>query len=293
MSVSAMVPARMMKSSVVVAALGATLVVATLTPPSGTRIFSQTTPPNDGPIRALGRSHLSLITDLFWIRTIGVGVGVKVPADGLSLVRWCDFVTDLDPTFVYPYLFGGLLAPMTSVHGNHNVKESAALLSKGMKNLPNDHRLALYLSSNQLHIEHDVKAAAQTLRVGARAPGAPLFMAQLATRLLAQSDEFEAAAEFAAELAESSSDDTVRRLFEQRRLEIERDRHLDALQKAVDRYRRERGVPPQSLMQLLSEGFIRELPSDPLGGEFQLSEDATVTTPSGGRLRVYLQEPVQ
>lgn len=280
----------MKKSSLGVAAAGLALVVATLTPPQGTRVFVQTAPPNVAPIRALGRSHLSLITDLFWIRAIGVAVNLKVPADGRALITWCDFVTDLDPTFIYPYLFGGLLGPMTSATGELNVTEAGALLKKGMKHIPSDHRLALYLSFNQLHLEHDVKAAAQTLREGSRAPGAPIYMAQLATRLLSEANDFDAAAAFAAELESSSSDESVREQFAQRRLEIERDRSLDVLQRAVDRFRAQRGAPPQTLLQLLSEGFISELPVDPLGGEFQLSPDGQVTAPSGARLRAYSQE---
>jgi hypothetical protein len=280
----------MNKVSLAVAALGVTLVAATISPPQGIRIFTQTPPPNAVPIRALGRSHLSLVADLFWIRAIGVSVNMKVPADALALVTWCDFVTDLDPQFIYPYLFGGLLGPMSSSAGNHNTAESAALLRKGMQHIPGDHRLPLYLSFNQLYIEHDVKAAADTLRQGARAPGAPVYMAQLATRLLAQANDFDAASAFAQELAQSSDDPQERELFERRRLEIERDRMLSGLQAAVDRFRAQRGTWPASLMQLLSEGFLRELPSDPLGGEFSLRDDGTVVAPSGERLRAYIKE---
>jgi hypothetical protein len=280
----------MNKVSLAVAALGVTLVAATISPPQGIRIFTQTPPPNVLPIRALGRSHLSLVSDLFWIRTIGVSVNLKVPADALALVSWCDFVTDLDPTFLYPYLFGGLLGPMPSASGNHNTAEAAALLRKGMQHIPSDHRLPLYLSFNQLYIEHDVKAAAETLRQGARAPGAPMYMAQLATRLLAQANDFDAASAFAEELAQSSDDPREREIFERRRLEIERDRILHGLQSAVDRYRAQRGFLPATLVQLLSEGVLTELPPDPLGGEFQLREDGTVVAPSGERLHAYIKE---
>ena len=277
--------------SLLVALVGVGLIAATITPPGGTRFLTHSTPPNPQPIRLLARSHLSLVADLFWIRAIGVTVNLKVPADGLALVSWCMFVTELDPQFVYPYIFGGLLAPMSSALGNHNVAEASALLRRGMDNIPGDYRLPLYLSFNQLHLDHDVRGAAETLRRGARAPGAPLFMAQLATRLLAQSDDFDAAKAFAEELAQGSPDPEVRAIFEQRRLEIERDQRLAMLQRAVDAYKAARGKTPDTLMQLLLEGFIAELPHDPFGGDFALDAQGEVFAPSGARLKAYFQTP--
>lgn len=278
-----------MKAQFILVALGLSLVAGTITPPTATQFFNQTSPPNPQPVQLLGKSHISLIADLFWIRAIGVTINLKVPADGAVLLVWCDFVTELDPRFIYPYILGALLAPMSSSAGNYNVKESAALLRKGIKNIPGDHRLALYLSFNQLHMERDPKAAAQTLREGARIPKAPAFMGQLATRLLAQTDDFESARAFADELAQNSSDPEVRALFEHRRLEVERDRLLVMLQRAIDAYQSAQGHPPESLMQLLSEGYIAELPEDPLGGEFRLGTDGKVVAPSGNRLKVHFQ----
>lgn len=279
----------MKKWSLLGALVGAGLVAVTVVPPQGTHFFTQSPPPNAQLIRLLARSHISLVADLFWIRAIGIATSIKVPADGLSLVTWCGLVTELDPRFVWPYLFGGLLAPMSSAWGNHNVAEANALMKRGMENIPQDHRLPLYLSFNQLNVEHDVRAAAETLRRGARAPHAPPFMGQLATRLLAQTDDFDAASAFADELERGATDAETRAAFARRRLEIARDRLLVDLQKAVDRFRAERGRPPDSLAHLVSEGFLSQLPADPLGGEFRLGADGTVVASSGARLKAYFQ----
>jgi hypothetical protein len=280
--------------SLLAAVVGLGLVAATTSPPSGNRYFYQSSPPNPLLIQLLGRSHISLLADLFWIRTIGVSVNLKVPADGRLLIAWCGLVTDLDHHFVWPYIFGGLLGPTPSADlaNWYNVKEGDALLAKGEANIPDDFRLPLYLSYNQLQLEHDTTAAAQTLRNGALRPGAPLVLAQLATRLLAQTDAFEAAHDFAAQLEESATDPTVREFFEHRRLEIERDQMLDALQRGVDAFRQARGQVPASLMQLLSEGFVQQLPADPLGGEFLLGADGVVSSTSGARLKAHFQTGV-
>ena len=278
----------MKKWCLITALVGVGLIAATITPPRSTLFFTQSSPPNAQLLRLMGRSHLSLIADLFWIRAIGVTINLKVPADGLALVLACGLVTELDPHFVWPYLVGGLLSPMSSAAGYHNVAEANALMRKGMDEIPDDHRLPLYLSFNQLHLDHDVRAAAETLRLCARNPHAPAFMGQLASRLLAQSENFDAATEVADEMERNSSNAEDRALFAHRRLEIERDRRLSRLQKAVDQFRAARGQPPSTLMQLLSEGFVTEIPPDPLGGEFQLTE-GTVVAPSGARLTAFFQ----
>lgn len=276
--------------ALVIAVLGLGLVTTTISPPQGTRLFIQAVPPNSEPIVLLGKSHLSLLADLFWIRTIGVTITLKVPADGRSLINWCTLVTELDPKYVYPYMLGGLLGPMPSALGTHNVQEAGRLLQKGMSEIPQDHRLPLYLSYNQLYLEKDIRAAAETLRRGSLVKGAPSFMGALATRLLAQSEDFEAASSFAEELARNSTDPDVRQMFERRRLEVERDRRLVMLQRAVDAFRSSRGQVPEDLMQLLAEGFLQELPRDPLdGGDFELRPDGRVTAPSGARLKAFLK----
>ncbi len=104
---------REMMKSTLVAVVAVGLIALTTTPPGGMRFFLQAAPPNPEPIRVLGRSHLSLISDLVWIRAIGVATDLKVPADGAALLVWCNLVADLDPKFIYPYIFAGLLAPMS------------------------------------------------------------------------------------------------------------------------------------------------------------------------------------
>ena len=270
------------------ALLGLALVAATTHGPGGTNYFNRSTPPNPQIIRVVGRSHLALISDLFWVRAISASVAMKVPADGLNLIAWCGLVADLDPKFLWPYVLGGLLGTM-SFDKQYNAVEADALLSRGVEAIPDDYRLALYLSYNQLNLEKKPAAAAQTLLRGSRNPNAPLFMAQLATRLLVQSSAFDAAHSFASELEATASTPEVRDFFRHRRLEIERDSVLEGLQKAVDAFRAQRGELPGSLTQLLAEGFIPSMPTDPLGGTFSLGADGLVSSTSGERLRAFFQ----
>lgn len=275
-----------------IALLAVALIAGSVRPPGGTRYFAQAVPPNPELIRLAGRSHLSLVADLFWIRTIATSINLKVPADGLVLIAWAQLVTDLDPQFPWPYLLGGLLGPMSFGDRNYNVAEANALLEKGMAAMPNEFRFPMYLSYNQLHLQGDVAGAAQTLRRGARAPGAPPFMAQLATRLLAQTNAFDAARSFAHELEDSSPDPEVREFFRKRKLEIERDETITRLQAAVDAFHERNGRWPTSLEQLVAEQALMAVPPEPLGGVYYLDAEGRVQSTSGKRLEANIQRGV-
>lgn len=259
--------------------------VAMSGPPRQLRVESGSLTPNSQLVRALGKSQLPLVSDLYWIRAISVTTHQRVPADGKDLVAWCRFVTELDPHFVWPYLLGGLLGVMTLGDTHYNVPEANELLEAGLEQLPHEYRLAVYLSFNQLELQHDVSAAAQTLQRGAAAPGAPPFLAQLATRLLAQSGSFDSAKAFAEELAKSD-DPLTREFFQHRLKEIERDEGLTRAQAAVGAFQLARGKPPESLLQLSLEGFLAEIPIDPLGGTVSLDPNTgLVSSTSGSRLQ--------
>ncbi len=242
--------------------------------------------PNIQLVLALGKSQIPLVADLYWIRSIALTTELRTPNQGKVLIRWCRFVSELDPQFVWPYLLGGLLGVMsTDAQTHYNVNEANELLAAGLERLPDEPRLAIFLSYNQLELQHDSKAAAQTLRRGSMGPRAPPFMAQLATRLMAQSGDFDSAREFAFQLA-NSQDELSRAFFQRRLQEIERDEGLARAQAAVDTYRAARGRPPESLLQLSLEGFLPEIPVDPLGGTLSIDPvTGIVSSTSGSRLK--------
>ncbi len=270
-----------------VAAVGVCLVALTISPPNNGRTFTLSNPPSADLIRGMARSHISLVSDLLWIRAIGLSITLRTPAEGRALIAWCALITELDPHFFWPYVLGGLLGPMRFGDKVYNTLEGNALLQRGLANLPSEYRLAMYLSYNQLHLDHDPASAARTLLLGARAPNAPVFMGQLATRLLAQGDSFEAARSFAREMEESATDPEVRALFKRRRLEVERDEAIASLQRAVDEFKRTQGHLPRTFAELVSTGLLAELPNEPLGGAFQLSPSGEVSSTSGERLKAF------
>lgn len=271
----------MVRAALGVLSLAVALIGASVAPPRSTRFRQTPTPPNVSVLKALGASQRALVTDLIWIRAIAVSATMRDPADGLALIQWCGVVADLDPSFSWAYLVGGLLGHMTYGDKQFNVEPAAALLERGTRALPNDHRFAVYLAYNQLMLQQQPLAAAATLMRGSRAPNAPAFLAQLATRLYSQEGRFDVARDFARQLSEAQDPET-REFFSHRLLEIARDEELARVRDAVERYSAAKLAVPPSLEALVAEGFLRSLPFDPLGGRFRLDPVTGAVSASSG-----------
>ncbi|MEW5742226.1 MAG: hypothetical protein AB1938_25140 [Myxococcota bacterium] len=262
------------------------VLVATSRPPRALVLTSATSAvPDADVVRVLARSHLAMVTDLYWIRMTALGARANRPDEGRALIAWGEFVTDLDPTMFWAYAMGGILGGMRLGGVSYNGAEAVHLLEKGTRHL-DDPRLFIYCSYAQLNLLDDPEGAAGTLMRGATKPGAPPFMAALATRLLAQEGHFERARTFAETMAQSE-DPTTRETFELRLKEIERERVLTQVEAAAQTYAQRFGHVPASLATLVAEGLLAEYPVDPLGGSISLAPDGQVTVTSGARLRVF------
>jgi hypothetical protein len=244
--------------------------------------------PNPLPVKLLTRSNRSLVADLYWIRMASLATMVRFPADGLALIEWGRFVTELDPGLTWAYAMGGLLGPVDEEGTWSNVAEAVDLLERGTQAVPDDFRLSLYLAYTQLDLQHDVAGAARSLVRGARAPRAPAFLGPLAARLLAQGGEFGAAREFALQMSRSE-DPLTRETFQLRLKEIDREEAWARLEQAVRAFTARQGHPPAQLAELVGAGLLEAVPTDPLGAEFVLQPDGGVGVTSGERLRVHRQ----
>jgi hypothetical protein len=75
-----------------------------------------------------------------------------------------------------------------------------------------------------------------------------------------------------------------------RQVEVERD--LQLLEKAIGEYAARTGAPPRKLADLVRAGLLDGIPEEPYGGEYLLTPDGQVRSDRapGGRLKV-LRKP--
>ena len=247
--------------------------------------------PNPLLLQTLGRSQIDFVADLYWIRMANMAGTALTSAECSALLPIGNLIADLSPRFKYPYFVGGVLAPFhrRSTKEYENARGAVALMARGVVAVPDYVRLHVQKAFAELEMLHDPGSAAKTLRIAAMIPGAPSFLSGLATRLLAQSGQYEEAREFALSMA-LSPDPEVSADFELRVKHIDLEQTLSRVEDAVQRFHDDHGRPPAGVDELLAQGYLSEPPVDPFGGTIELSASGPRSTSDVGRLRVF--EPV-
>ncbi|WP_375761258.1 tetratricopeptide repeat protein [Corallococcus exercitus] len=230
--------------------------------------------PRPGLLKTLFRSQQGLVTDYFWILLLNRIGAASRPAEYRDIYDYADLVTDLDPTFWQAYFYAGITIPVHLGKGEYlNVEESSAILRKGLQHLPGNQRLAFQLAYNLMFFEKKYKDAADIIQELAQRPDAPAWYSALATRLYAQSGDFDSSLSLSMALRDGAEDDETREFYARRVQEILQERLLRTIDAAITRYREREGRLPDDLPALVSAGDLSQLPVDPLGGTLFLGED--------------------
>jgi hypothetical protein len=86
----------------------------------------------------------------------------------------------------------------------------------------------------------------------------------------------ETALQFLAAMARDETDPARLRALEERMRDVETERDLLVLERAVGRYRDSQGADPRTLTDLVAAGILAEVPREPRGGKYLLAPDGSV-----------------
>ncbi len=220
-------------------------------------------------LRIVSFGHRLAFADLYWLRTVQyVGEMLLAGNRGLeALYALSDLTTDLDPRFGYAYQISA-----SNLSGiADRVAESDRLLEKGMRNVPDRWALPFLYGFNKFFYENDYAAAAFHVRRAAEVGKRP-HLALLAANLSLVADsegEYAAASSFLDDAIEQAVDPALREQLEKRRVKVRTYQVLSHVEKALASFERRTGRRPMTLFELLSQGFLSELPRDPSGGEIE------------------------
>lgn len=163
--------------------------------------------PSGRHLKALTLGFSNLAADALWIKAIGYfGGHALTDRDYPWLHHILDQVTTLDPSFAYPYLFGGIVLAVERESG----EESGALLAKGMTRYPGDWRYPFYIGYNSFYLQGDPERAALFMRHAAGLPGSPEYLPHLAASLTAESGGLDTAVRFLETMAEGTREEWMR-----------------------------------------------------------------------------------
>jgi tetratricopeptide (TPR) repeat protein len=156
------------------------------------------------------------------------------------------------------------------------IKEVNNMLDYGMKYRTWDYELPFFAGFNAAYFQKDYKAAARYMQKAAELSGRPLFT-NLAARYFYEAGQTDFGLLFLETMEKGAKDENVRRLYALRKEALA---GVARIAKAVGEYRTKRGRTPAKLQDLVSAGFLKEIPSDPYGGSFYIDMDGNVRSTS-------------
>jgi len=225
------------------------------------------------------------LADIAWLEAVQV-VGNKdlSPADYDRLYDLLDVVANFDPKFEIPYFLGGLVLGQSPDHA----RKALLVLERGRRHYPADWRFPFYMGFTHYFSLGDAVAGGGAMAEAVRLPGAPPYLAGLASRMLTEAREPEAALALLETITRQENDPVRRSVLERRIREVAVERDLQALEEAVERYREKMGLAPGDLSALVREGVLAAIPEEPNGGKYLLVRGGKVRSDRvTQRLRVF------
>jgi tetratricopeptide (TPR) repeat protein len=256
--------------------------------PPGVRALELAYLPKGEYLKVAVLGYRQIASDLIWLKAVQHFGEKKQTARGwLWAYHATDVVTDLDPKFVFAYQAGGTILGVWAGRPH----ESIALLTKGMRENPDDWQLPFYAGYGYFFELHDMKNAAKYFRIAAALPGAPDYLPRLAARMTVEAGDPDAALEFLDRLYRQTPDERLREGLANRMKEVVAERDIRFLEESARRYHARYKKWPVRLEDLVRGGIIAEIPVEPLGGAYVLAEPAgTVkSTALRERLRAHVK----
>lgn len=230
--------------------------------------------------------YRNIVADLIWLKAVQNFAGRNQSRAGyLAAYHAAEVATDLNPDFVHAYKASGTILSVWA----KMPQESVAILKKGAQYNPTIWELPFFLGYDYFYELHDPQTAAKYFQQAASLPRAPGWLGKLAARMTVEAGDPDSALEFLQRLYQATSDERIREGLLERMREVEAERRIRVLERAVKQYKDRYGDLPKHLNDLARKGILATIPEDPLGGQYVIrpSDGAIVSTIPHQRLRVY------
>ncbi|MFN0061986.1 MAG: hypothetical protein ACKVPX_05665 [Myxococcaceae bacterium] len=202
-----------------------------------------------------------------------------------------DLVSELDPEFSDPLLWGGVALQKNLGRETWiNTAESTRILRKGAERFPKEWRFLLFLAYNLATFHHDFRGAAAALEKILPLPDRPEYVPGLITRMYSSAGDLGTAQAFAQAMAqENDADPALRELMSDRLTDIETERVLRQLDALGEQFHTQLGRWPVHPQELVLQGLLVALPQEPRGGEwlFDDVDKVFLSTRMHKRLQVF------
>jgi len=248
------------------------------------RIHDESTPeeilyiPSAKALKRMSLGYTGLLADIYWTRAVQYfGWNHKHRSmDYHLLYPLLDITTELDPHLVVAYRFGATFLAQQPPNGAGIPDKAAELIERGIKANPDEWRLYYELGFLNAMERHDYLAAADAFERGSKVPHAHPFLKVLAAAMAQHGGDLETARLMWQTTLETTDDKMIRQNAEHHLQALDVDETVPKLEAIVQQFREKTGRQPTNFLPLIQAGWLRHVPTDPLGHPYKLRPDGKV-----------------
>lgn len=234
--------------------------------------------PSAKTVKRMSLGYDGLLADIYWTRAVQYfGSHHHVESKEYLLLKpLLEITTTLDSHLLPAYEFGSIFLSQNPPEGAGDPKAAAELVKKGIEKNPEAWKLWYHLGFIEWQELHDPAAASAAFLAGSKVAGAQPWMKVMAAALAQHAGNLETARYLWTNIYQSTEDKLIRQNAIKRLTALKSDEQVEFLQKFIDNYRAQMGRYPDSFSELISAGWIRRIPLDPLGYPYQIRNGRVV-----------------
>jgi len=166
----------------------------------------------------------------------------------------------LDPKFYQLYLFGSF----AYTEGLQDYEGAIDTLERGHEQFPEDWRLLSEAAFIAMYFGQDMDRALDLAERASEVPGAPGYVKRMQGQIMSRMGRYDAAISHFARLCDQGESDLQREIACNNLYRTIRERDIFVLTQHVEQFKQDFGRQPESLEELLAEGYLLEIPQDPV-----------------------------
>lgn len=221
-------------------------------------------------VKMITLGYQDLAADLLWFSTVNYfGKQYLEKKDFNWLYHRCDLVTKLDPHADHVYEFCATLLSWVA----RRPDQSTAILDRAVQARPDAWRFHYLRGFNYWYFDQDFDRAREELTTAARLPGAPPFLASLASRLMVRSNDIDNAVNFITDMVQHAKDPSAKEALTDKlkRAYISRNERL--ISQAAAQFQEQFGRKPADINELVGAHLLAQIPPDNFGGTYRLNQN--------------------
>ena len=239
--------------------------------------------PSGAVLKRLSLGYSGLLADIYWTRAVQYfgELHHEKAMHYRLLYPLLDITTQLDPHLTVAYDFGSIFLSQAPPEGAGEPEKAVELVRRGIRENPENWRLFANLGYIQALELHDYRAASESFLVGSKISGARPWMRVMAAALASHGGEVETARYLWSRLYETTDDRLLKQNAVKHLRAMQVDEDISRLEALAAEYKKRTGTQPAGFGNLISMGWLRAVPADPLGHPYRLAADG----------HVYVQSP--